>query len=204
MLQAFMVRGYDAEHPDLAAFMDRCGATEVRRQDVPDRAMFEAFLDDPVVAKTWPDARGRYAAFTAFLEDNGVADVVPPWHLWRQGTDWRVTMQPPFAVPPRDEWPDMLPTLQLLRDEVIPAAGPVEVVSGFRTGLFNELAGGSKGSRHQWFEAVDVIPMRWWAREDLHRELLAVWDRHGPLSRTGLGLYGKLRFHIDTYRWRRW
>ncbi len=204
MYEAFLLAGVRPEHPDLPGFLDQCGAVEVQRQDVPDRAMFDAFLADPVVAKTWPDAGRRYEEFVLFLQQHNVDDVAPPWHLWRQGTDWRMTMQPPFAVPPRDQWAGMVPTLRLLRDRIVPEVGPVEVVSGFRTGLFNELAGGSKGSRHQWFEAVDVIPRYWWAREALHHELLTVWEAQGPLSRAGLGLYGRLRFHIDTWRYRKW
>jgi uncharacterized protein YcbK (DUF882 family) len=130
--------------------------------------------------------------------------VVPPWHLWRQGTDWRGVGEPAFARPPRDQWASIEPTLRLLRDEVVPEVGPVVVVSGFRTTRFNEKAGGAPGSRHRWFEAVDVVPRRWWSREGLHRRLLAFWEREGPALKLGLGLYSGTRFHVDTWKHRKW
>jgi hypothetical protein len=151
------------------------------------------------------DHQARYEAFVAFLDREGVGDVVtPPWHLWRQGTDWQDAKQPPFAVPSKDQWGAMTPALKLLRDEIIPLVGPVEVVSGFRTDAYNRLAGGAKSSRHKWFEAVDVVPKRELSREQLHGLLLPWWKERGPALRVGLGLYAGVRFHVDTHRHRRW
>jgi hypothetical protein len=148
------------------------------------------------------DAAPELAAFEAWLEAQGVGGIVPAWHLWRQGTDWRALGHPPFAVPPRDLWPGIVPTLRVLRDEVIPRVGPVEVVSGFRTYRYNQLAGGSAGSRHRWFEAVDVVPRAPWPRVVLHARLRAWWrDTAAPI---GLGLYARTRFHVDTWRHRTW
>jgi len=165
--------------------------------DTPDRARFAAYL-------AHGERSQEFQAFQAHLREHEVHDVVPAWTLWRQGTDWRGLREPAFAVPPRKAWPGIVPTLQVLRDHVIPASGPVEVVSGFRTERYNARAGGAKGSRHKWFEAVDVVPRRTWARSELHRALLSVWRRRGPSTSLGLGLYGGTRFHVDTHRHRRW
>lgn len=166
--------------------------------DTPDRARFEAFLDAD------PSRRSDYNAFVAMLRDDGLADVVPAWQLWRQGTDWRDAREPPFAIPPRDVWPAIEPVLGLVRDELVWRVGPVEVVSGWRTPAFNRKAGGAAHSRHLWFEAVDVVPKVAWLREPLHGVLLGLWERDGEDLGLGLGLYDKIRFHVDTHAYRKW
>lgn len=165
--------------------------------DAPDAASFERFL-------ARDDHRRAFNDFVQLLAERGVDDVVEPWTLWRQGTDWRSLDEPPFAAPPAAMWPEIVPTLALLRDEVVPLVGPVEVVSGFRTERYNARAGGSKGSRHKGFEAVDVVPRRSWSRTALHEALLGLWSGHGPARKMGLGLYGGTRFHVDTWKHRRW
>jgi hypothetical protein len=155
----------------------------------------------------WAEAEHHdddYAAFEAVLEQAGVVDVVPPWHLWRQGTDWEKVGHPAFAMPPRDEWTNIVPTLRFIRDDIVPSVGPVEVVSGFRTKEFNTAAAGAPGSRHQWFEAVDVVPFRYWGRESLHTVLLSQWAGPGVPANMGLGLYQATRFHVDTWKHRKW
>lgn len=151
-----------------------------------------------------PAARAEWKRFERLLAREGVADVVPSWQLWRQGTDWRGCQEPAFAVPPRERWPGMVRTLALLRDLVIPKTGPVDVVSGFRTARYNRCAKGASKSRHLDFDALDVVPRRRWARDELHATLLEVWRREGKARRFGLGLYAGVRFHVDGHRYRRW
>jgi len=142
--------------------------------------------------------------FDAFLRANNVADVVPSWTLWRQGTDWAEVGQPAFEAPPQDQWPAIVPTLRLLRAEVVPLVGEVEVVSAWRTPAYNSVAGGAASSRHLHFEAVDVQPQKNWVRADLHTTLLTHWRAIGPKTAWGLGLYERTRFHVDTHRHRKW
>ncbi|MFK7928897.1 MAG: D-Ala-D-Ala carboxypeptidase family metallohydrolase [Myxococcota bacterium] len=142
--------------------------------------------------------------FDRFLQSQGVADVAPAWTLWRQGTDWAEVGQPAFAVPPEKDWPAIIPTLKLLRDEVVPLVGDVEVVSAWRSSTYNSVAGGAASSRHLYFEAVDVQPERNWVRQDLHSTLLTRWRAIGPKTGWGLGLYERTRFHVDTHRHRKW
>lgn len=165
-----------------------------KRYDTPTHEQFDAFIQ----------GSHTYDAFVAFLAQQGVANVVEPWHLWRQGTDWRSVGEPPFAVPPREQWSGIVSTLRVVRDEVIPLTGPVEVVSGYRTEVFNQKAGGAKGSRHKWFEAVDVIPLTHWRRGALHGVLVPWWEQRGEPHKVGLGLYDGVRFHVDTWKFRAW
>lgn len=165
--------------------------------DTPSASDFDTFLSSK-------DRRVRFRAFEGYLVERGLDQVVPPWQLWRQGTDFRGLGEPAFAEPSEDQWEEIVPTLRLLRDEVIPLVGPLEVVSGFRTERYNARAGGSKGSRHKWFQAVDVVPDKSWERAPLHASLLRLWGSEGPGRAMGLGLYSGTRFHVDTYRYRRW
>lgn len=174
-------------------------AAVVQGLDAPERSAFDAFLAAD------PDAARSFVAFEAVLTDAGVADVVPAWHLWRQGTDWRVLGTPAFAVPPRASWRAVLPTLRVVRDEVIPRVGPVEVVSAFRTEVYNAAAGGAPGSRHRSFEAVDLVPVRHRDRDALRADLVAWWTARGAACACGLGLYARTRFHVDAgWRFRTW
>lgn len=165
-----------------------------------DRASAEEF--DAYLA--FEGRRDRFRAFEDFLIQEGVDGVVPAWHLWRQGTDFRNLGEPAFAEPPKEQWSGIVPTLKVLRADILPRVGPVEVLSAYRTERYNSRAGGSSGSRHKWFEAVDVVPAQPWARAELHTELLSFWSTRGSAVDMGLGLYGGTRFHVDTWRYRRW
>ncbi|WP_243394812.1 D-Ala-D-Ala carboxypeptidase family metallohydrolase [Leptospira adleri] len=130
--------------------------------------------------------------------------MVPAEQLLRQGTDWRQAESPPFSIPPRDLWPNILPTLRVIRDLILPEIGPVTVVSGFRDAEYNVKAGGAKSSRHLLFSAVDLVPNREIDRIELHNRLLNLWQKKGPEKKIGLGLYSRNRFHIDTNGFRKW
>ncbi|WP_232380439.1 D-Ala-D-Ala carboxypeptidase family metallohydrolase [Leptospira ainlahdjerensis] len=139
-----------------------------------------------------------------FLREHKVLNVVPIEQLLRQGTDWRQTESQPFAIPPRDLWPNILPTLKVIRDLILPQVGPVTVVSGFREAEYNNKAGGAKSSRHLQFSALDMIPDREIDRVHLKGKLLVLWQKEGPARKIGVGLYSRNRFHIDTLGFRKW
>ena len=94
----------------------------------------------------------RYMDFVSYLSERNVSDVVEPWQLMRQGTDWRSVGHSPFSIPPEKQWHEIIPTLELIRDEIIPQIGAVEVVSGYRTREYNSVAGGSRRSQHLYFK----------------------------------------------------
>ena len=162
----------------------------------PARADFDAWVADGHAA--------AFARFETLLTAHDVANVLPPWTLWYQGTDWKKVGLPAYAEPPEAAWKQIVPTLRLVRDIVIPAVGPVEVRSGFRTPDYNARAGGASRSQHLDFTGLDLVPARTWTRADLHASLVATHGVHGAERRMGLGLYSGLRFHVDTARYRRW
>lgn len=160
-----------------------------------------------------PDRAERYARFSAFLSDEGVADVVEPWELLRldayvaERCDTQV-----FAIPPEELWPNIVPALRVVRDKVIPAVGPVTVLSSWRNPETNACAGGAPRSNHLEYSALDLATQPRRVDASLYRDLCAMHEAAGPASRMGLGAYydpveGEYsggRFHIDAEGYRDW
>ncbi|SDK61597.1 D-Ala-D-Ala carboxypeptidase family metallohydrolase [Microbulbifer yueqingensis] len=158
---------------------------------------FERFLDEA-------DRREIYTRLQHFLHINKVDGVLPSYQLLRQGSDWQEIGEPPFALPPEQNWESMVDTLRVIQEEIIPRIGPVTVLSGWRTSSYNAKAGGSKRSKHMHFCGVDLVPERDYSRKelvpilrDIHRDVGKKWDM-------GLGIYSGVRFHVDTCGYRRW
>ncbi|WP_444899572.1 D-Ala-D-Ala carboxypeptidase family metallohydrolase [Microbulbifer sp. VAAC004] len=139
-----------------------------------------------------------------FLQINRVDQVVSPFELLRQGSDWRDLDEPPFAIPPVENWGSMIYTLRVLQREIVPRIGPVTVVSGWRTTSYNSKAGGSKGSKHLRFCGLDVVPQNKFTREQLVPVLRDIHKHKGKEWNMGLGIYKGIRFHVDTCGYRRW
>lgn len=148
--------------------------------------------------------RARVQDMTRFLESFGVGEVFAAEHLLRQGTDWLDIDEPPFAIPPRDQWRNIVSTLALVRDELEPSIGPVDVLSAYRTANYNRKSGGNATSRHRDFCGLDLVPRSNISRKELVEELRSLHARLGPRSNMGLGIYGNVRFHVDTCGYRSW
>ena len=160
-----------------------------------------------------PERGTRFANFTAFLAEEGVADVVEPWQLMRIDAFYaeRCDLEP-FTIPPEELWPNVVPALRLVRDEVVPAVGPVQVLSSYRTPELNVCARGASRSNHLEFSALDLATVPRRRGEALYRELCAMHEAAGPASRMGLGAYydpsdegfAGGRFHVDGEGYRSW
>lgn len=165
--------------------------------DTPSVEDFDRFIAEN-------ELNSSYSRFSRFVQSRGTLDWPPPAHLLRQGTDWRRLDEPAFALPPRRKWSNILPVIQLIEAEIIPAVGPVEILSAYRTTQYNAKADGASRSRHLEFQALDLVPQKRIARTQLHSILLDIWKRNGRRYRMGLGLYSGHRFHVDTAGYRRW
>jgi hypothetical protein len=156
----------------------------------------------------------EFARFEAFLARRQVSGIVPAWQLLR--SDARSSARcaaEPFALPPRMQWQAIVPALQIVRERVVPALGPVEVASAWRPHAFNRCAGGARNSRHLSFAAVDLRPTMQPNAETSFRILCRSWRAAGPSSRWGLGAYHDrdhpqhsrlMRFHVDGTGYRTW
>jgi hypothetical protein len=147
---------------------------------------------------------GAISQFHAYLNSAGVAYVVPTWQLLRTATQWQQCGAEPFTMPPVSEWPNIVQTLRYVRDYVVPAVGQVEPVSAYRSPLLNRCAGGAANSVHQHLSAIDLVPLQPTSRGEMMRRLCAIHAVEGPRYSVGLGFYSKLRFHVDSWKFRTW
>lgn len=148
--------------------------------------------------------RARVTELTDYLQREGVGDVTAIHNLLRQGSDWLDIDEPPFAIPPRNQWRNIVATLALLRDELEPMVGALDVLSAYRTDNYNRKSGGGPWSKHRDFCGLDLVPKSNIGRKELVEELRSLHRRLGPNSNLGLGIYSNLRFHIDTCGYRIW
>jgi hypothetical protein len=178
---------------------------------LPDRHSHAAFQD-------WlaeePGRSAAFAEFTRFLGEQGVADVVPAWQLTRTDITRRIHCNvPPFLLPPRADWRNIVPVLRLVRDGIEPLVGEVEVHSSYRTPDFNTCVGGASRSRHLGFRALDLVAVEPQENRTLFTALCRFHRRHGARYDMGLGAYFNLeregqnrfgRFHVDVSGYRSW
>ena len=139
-----------------------------------------------------------------YLGTHKVGDVIPLEQLLRSDTQWRRCHAEPFAIPAKDKWPEMIPTLRLIRDEVKPLIGPVEAMSVYRGSVINDCIKGASRSYHLQFRAIDMRPLKSISRANLIEKLCALHAQKGKALSMGLGIYNGTRFHIDTAGYRRW
>lgn len=151
-----------------------------------------------------PWRSGQVRLFHDYLTGSGVSYVAPTWQLLRTASDWRRCGAEPFEVPPQDEWANIVNTLRYVRDYVVPAIGPVEPVSVFRNAALNRCAGGAPESVHRSMSAIDFVPLQPIGRETMIGRLCAEHKRQGPRFNAGLGFYSKMRFHVDSWKYRTW
>lgn len=170
---------------------------DVRGYPAASERAFEEFL-------TEGDNRAKFDAMLRFLKINGVDEVIPPYELLRQGTDWQQIGEPPFALPPESYWETMVDTLRVLQEEIIPRIGPVTVLSAWRTPGYNAKAGGARTSKHMHFCGLDMVPDNDYTRRQLIPILRDIHQKVGKKWNLGLGIYSGVRFHVDTCGYRRW
>jgi Peptidase M15 len=160
----------------------------------------------------------RYQAFVAFLNAQGVADILPPWQVVQADTHiatGRCEIDP-YVVPEEEKWAQIIPTLWLIKETIVPAVGPVRVLSGYRTPAANRCANGAEGSAHMSFSALDLQAINANATADqkqLFATLCRVWHQSPSSDAFGLGAYyvrnwtgmnEEGRFHVDTIGKRTW
>lgn len=139
--------------------------------------------------------------YQRYLTDNGLGDVAPMHALLRSARLWRECHASEYALPPKSLWPNLLPTLRVLRD--LQAAALVEgnkVASGYRDPTLNTCAGGSARSRHVTNNALDFDL----ASSDKVARLCEYWRSKGPALKLGLGFYTDTTIHLDTSGFRTW
>lgn len=103
------------------------------------------------------DHRQSVQSYKQFLKQKRLADLVPDHELLSSSRDWQKCGVEPYAVPPREIWSNIVPTLSILKalidDGVI---NDFEVTSVYRALSLNRCAGGADASRHVFNAALDL------------------------------------------------
>jgi hypothetical protein len=150
-------------------------------------------------------SRAEVTAFGNFLAAQGVGSIVPLWELTRTSSSWEACGAEPFEAPPRDKWDHIVTTLKFVRDDVIPAVGQVEIVSGYRNAKLNACSDGAPKSAHREFFALDLTPVNAAVdRSEMIRSVCIAHARDGASYNAGLGFYTGRRFHVDSNGFRKW
>jgi uncharacterized protein YcbK (DUF882 family) len=163
----------------------------------------------------WPDAaraddyhawavphRANITAYKKFLQQRKVADVVPMPQLLKSARNWQECHAEPYAIPPQELWPRLVPTLLVVKK--MKSAGAFRkpmAASVYRDPVLNDCAGGAKSSRHLQLNAIDFDIE---ASKTSLKKLCSAWQKLGPKYGIGLGFYTPTRIHIDTSGYRTW
>lgn len=142
------------------------------------------------------------AEYQAFLDENEVGDIVPIAQLLKSARDWKKCKAEPFTMPPKELWPNIVPTLQIVdkfKSEGV-LINPV-AASVYRDPVLNACAGGSAKSKHMQLNAIDFDID---ATPESHENLCNAWKTLGPELKLGLGFYSPTRIHLDTQGFRSW
>jgi hypothetical protein len=175
----------------------------------PYPADFQAWLSSN------PENATRFDALKAYLTREGVGDVLPAWQLVQTETQEAASECEivRYAVPPQDMWPTIVPTLRLVRDQIVPLLGPVKVLSSFRTNEANKCALGAPESPHKRYSALDLAMVEPIPQKEMFAKLCKHWYELSPSWGYGLGAYyirnypqynQEGRFHVDTLGRRTW
>jgi Peptidase M15 len=162
-----------------------------------------------------PDQAVQFDALKAYLAREGVAEVLPLWQLIQTETQEAATKCEiaRYATPPQDMWPTMVPTLRLIRQEIVPLLGPVKVLSSFRTNAANRCSLGAPQSPHKRYSALDLAVVNEMPQKEMFAKLCKHWYGLSPSWGYGLGAYyvrgypaynQEGRFHVDTLGRRTW
>jgi hypothetical protein len=172
-------------------------ATAAPPADERDEQLFQHWVAEP------PERAAAYDALWKDLQQQGLAQVLPPHQLLRSASSWRVCEGQPFALPPPSQWPKLAQVLRLFQAlRAAAVLAEVEVHSGYRDEALNRCAGGAPGSAH-WREfALDITPAG--DAAVAAQRLCSFWREQGEAWQMGFGRYASGRLHIDTLRWRRW
>jgi len=99
-------------------------------------------------------------------------------------------------LPPRDLWPNLVPTLALLRYLMAVSGVSFQIHSVYRSSFVNSHSGGAAASAHMDCSGIDITPNTqpqkaiWLAKH--------IWYQKGASIKMGLGFYTSTRFHIDA------
>ena len=140
--------------------------------------------------------------FASHLQAQSLSEVIELHQLLRSASSWQQCNAEPYAVPPREQWAEVVSVLRLVKELVSRGIlGRFEVHSAYRNAELNKCAGGAAGSAHLRTFAVDLVPLEGLDPSPL---LCGFWRENGRSWNMGLGRYPSGRIHIDASGYRTW
>lgn len=147
--------------------------------------------------------------YQQFLNHNLNATMPAMAQISTTARSWQACGDEPYAIPPRQLWDYLLPTLtvynKLIQQGILPKDSRIRSV--YRHGTLNSCAGGAAGSKHLLNAAIDIeVPssMSTQAMVRLQDGLCQYWRDYGEQWQLGLGLYATGAIHLDTQGYRKW
>ncbi|MEO8001872.1 MAG: hypothetical protein ABI644_08350 [Arenimonas sp.] len=146
--------------------------------------------------------RDEIFAYQKFLDEKAVGDIVPLAQLLKSARDWKKCKAEPFTTPPKELWPNIVPTLLVVKKFKVEGVlvNPI-AASVYRDPVLNTCAGGSPGSKHMQLNAIDFDID---ATPASLASLCNAWKTSGRQLKLGLGFYTPTRIHLDTLGYRSW
>jgi len=164
------------------------------------------FFKKPTDAERYAAWSGKYGdeilAYQSFLDEQSVGDIIPLSQLLKSARDWKKCKAEPFTIPPKELWPNIVPTLQVIKKFKSEGVliNPI-AASVYRDPVLNACAGGSPGSKHMQLSAIDFDID---ATPESLETLCNAWRNQGAELKLGLGFYTPTRIHLDTLGYRSW
>jgi hypothetical protein len=150
------------------------------------------------------DHAAAVAEYQKYLSAQHVGDVLPIQGLLASAKDAAICGAEPWVVPPKESWPNIVPTLKAVRKLRAQGLLPeVEVTSVYRAPTVNQCAHGAPRSKHIDNSALDL---RLLSDEptQFYPLLCDFWDTNGDQFSLGLGFYANEQVHVDGAGYRTW
>ena len=169
----------------------------------------------PEQFRTWLNERHHASdtrSYEQYLIRQQGTNYVPMFELLRSARDWQRCGRSPYALPSRELWNNIVPTLKIINELVEQKIlSDFEVTSVYRDLPLNQCAGGASSSRHLFNSAIDF---RVGSATPNHQEQMYIdmtkakicsyWRQHGQRQNMGVGVYSSGQIHIDTQGFRTW
>ena len=112
-----------------------------------------------------------------------------------------------FAIPPREEWKNLVPTLRLLEKlKTIGVIHQTRIISVYRGEEANHCTHDRQYRNHQHNAAIDFQALNTARKNDSKAvaRLCQFWRTYGARYNMGLAIYSNQVIHIDTQSYRTW
>lgn len=150
-----------------------------------------------------PSKAAAVREYQEFLNKNNVGNIIKMRELLNGCADNPLRPDLAFDVPPRQTWPNIVPTLKWFNAHAQPIIGEVRLYHGYRNPEANNTCG-SHSPVHPANSAIDFVPLKLHDPAQIERLMCTAFRSNGKAAKVGMGFYGVGLIHIDTRGYRSW